>query len=936
MSIYSKIIDQQKLMAAWKKVVGNKPACGVDHVTWDEFEKNSRMEIRRLNAELKNHIYTVQPVKLVTLVKDDKMREISLYTMRDKVIQTSIAAELERWFEAGFSRCAYAYRSDRSAMMAVEAIERYIVSHTESWVGRLDIDSFFDSIPQNILMGKLSAVIREQDVLELVRGQLRAPSLGSSGELVDKSVGLYQGSSLSPVLSNIYMTEFDRAMEKTSVFYIRYSDDILILGDSREEIHRMMEKMKKMLEELGLRPKESKTYSCSLEEGVDFLGYHFDHKGKAVPGKAREKLKQSMEDIWLMNPELNLEERLKKGSQILNGWEQYYKAQGKAQNIYEYVVLIYMVRGTDELEELVGQRENLVNTCRGIAVYLLSVWEEIGRQDLMLLEYEQYYGFGNKIRETDSRYLEEMLFLFEKNFINETAETWCSLMQAYSDLDMNGQAEKVMERIQTISEQLKEDSPIQLVGEGNAENTVEIGTGSGMTQFLMELFAGREDMYARESVTEEGKRHSEHVPEPLDGNVLIRHLSGEETIETYIARNNNTVHYLAVDVDVSRKVFLEENGDRFEAYLRSALIWAGRVKDILKQMGLEAYTEFSGFRGYHVWIFFSEWVPIRYAVSLAELIKGRMEDIPQEIQIEYFPAKTKKQQGCSGQKMKIPYGLHLNSGKRSYFCEKDGSPIAAPEKFLASVRKYTLQQLKMAVAGNISFMKENMAERKEILLDYQKLGDISDSVKQVLQGCALMRYLVNRAMTTGYLTHFERMSVLYVFGHLGEAGQEFVHTVMQFTMNYEYSVTQKFIGKLLSKPVSCIKLREQYKSVTAEYGCNCTFRRTKNCYPSPVIHALKNSTENETNITIPVSHTVSKERQRDIYQEINNPVRVQELAGKIVELKKQKRGIDRALEKAEKELSGIFDSAKTDCMDVDMGVLVRRKLENGYEWLIEI
>ena len=176
-----------------------------------------------------------------------------------------------------------------------------------------------------------------------------------------------------------------------------------------------------------------------------------------------------------------------------------------------------------------------------------------------------------------------------------------------------------------------------------------------MTQFLMELFAGREDMYARESVTEEGKRHSEHVPEPLDGNVLIRHLSGEETIETYIARNNNTVHYLAVDVDVSRKVFLEENGDRFEAYLRSALIWAGRVKDILKQMGLEAYTEFSGFRGYHVWIFFSEWVPIRYAVSLAELIKGRMEDIPQEIQIEYFPAKTKKQQGCSGQKMKIPY-----------------------------------------------------------------------------------------------------------------------------------------------------------------------------------------------------------------------------------------------------------------------------------------
>ena len=535
------------------------------------------------------------------------------------------------------------------------------------------------------------------------------------------------------------------------------------------------------------------------------------------------------------------------------------------------------------------------------------------------------------------RYLKEMLSLFEKNFINETAETRGSLMQAYSDLGMNGQAEKIMERIQALSVQAEEDSPIQWSGKGNDENTTEIGINPRIGQYLIELFVGREDMYARESVTEEGKRHSECILEPLDGNVLRQHLSGEETIETYIARNNNTVHYLAVDVDVSRKVLLEERSrDGLEEYLRSALKWAGKVQEILKQMGLESYMEFSGFRGYHVWLFFSEWVPVRYVVSLVELIKSRMEEKPQEIQIEFFPAKTKKQQGCTGQKLKLPYGLHLNSGKRSFFCEKDGSPIAIPEKFFASVRRYTLQQLKMTVEGNIFLAKERTVERKEILLDYQKLGDISDSVKQVLQGCALMRYLVNRAMTTGYLTHFERMSVLYVFGHLGEAGQEFVHTVMQFTMNYEYAVTQKFIGKLLSKPVSCIKLREQYKSVTAEYGCNCTFRRTKNCYPSPVIHALKNSTETDAEITIPVSRTVSKEKQRDIYQEMNIPVRVQELAGKIVELKKQKKGIEKALEKTEKELSSIFDSAKTDCMDVNMGVLVRRKLESGYEWLIEI
>ena len=79
---------------------------------------------------------------------------------------------------------------------------------------------------------------------------------------------------------------------------------------------------------------------------------------------------------------------------------------------------------------------------------------------------------------------------------------------------------------------------------------------------------------------------------------------------------------------------------------------------------------------------------------------------------------------------------------------------------------------------------------KTIELDYKKLGNINDAVLQVLKECTLMRYLVNKAVTTGYLTHQERMSILYVFGHLGEAGKDFVHTVMEKTINYQYMVTQ--------------------------------------------------------------------------------------------------------------------------------------------------
>ena len=70
--------------------------------------------------------------------------------------------------------------------------------------------------------------------------------------------------------------------------------------------------------------------------------------------------------------------------------------------------------------------------------------------------------------------------------------------------------------------------------------------------------------------------------------------------------------------------------------------------------------------------------------------------------------------------------------------------------------------------------------------------------------------------------------------------------------------------------------------------------------------------------------------------EINFHAQVQELAEKIVEFKRQKKGLDKSIEKVERELHVIFNNAKIDCMEVSMGILVRRKKENGYEWVIEI
>lgn len=156
------------------------------------------------------------------------------------------------------------------------------------------------------------------------------------------------------------------------------------------------------------------------------------------------------------------------------------------------------------------------------------------------------------------------------------------------------------------------------------------------------------------------------------------------------------------------------------------------------------------------------------------------------------------------------------------------------------------------------------------------------------------------------------------------------------TLNYKYNTTEKFIQRIPEKPVSCVRLRSQYKQITAEYGCSCTFKRSKNCYPSPVLHAIALSKDAETGITIPTSRTVSRENEQKVINELNIHKKAQELAEKILEMRKQKRGLDLSIAKMERELDKLYDAADTDCIEIEMGMLVRKKSGNNVEWVIEI
>lgn len=934
MSLYNKIIDLQKLNVAWEHVRRNKPAAGADHITCEQFQENKAEELKQLQIELREHRYETVPVRNVVLYKEEKERTVALYSMRDKVVQQSIARELNRLYENRLSRQTFAYRNKRSALDAVEEINQTIIKGNYGWILRTDISHFFDHIQWEQLHDILKQTISEEDVMDLIKKNAQTKMLDDSGEIQEKFSGIHQGSGISPVLSNIYLMKFDLWMETQPVYFVRYSDDILVLGSSHEELLALFQEMQNRLDRYGLEFNKEKTICGSMEAGVDFLGYHFNKTGKSIPAKAEAHLANRLETVWLTSSGMSTEDKLKKVIEIIGGWKQYFTEQKEIKSIFEYAALIYAAESRSEyLEQLLNQRKQVINIYKDIAVYLSGVWQKHGEAEMELLEYEQFYQIWNSEEEMQTKNLKLLLRYYRKLFADEDEDTMVELMQAYTDRFEYQKASYWMQKKEQMEHTHKQKNPDMMPAQLNDQPLKYDKTTAAR---LMNSFAGREDIYSIETLLAGSKRQPDTQLIPLTEQEIYKHLQGTVTVDTYVQRPNGTVRYIVADIDVSKKILLsnERGSDVYHSYLNKARKTAEELLKIYRTFGFTGYLEYSGCRGYHVWLLFSEWIPVRYANMLCDVLEQKLSLQDDGINIEFFPNKTRIKPGKYGQAIKIPCGFHVYTGELSYFIDEDGRKESDLNAFLDNLARFSLQSVKKVLAAHLE-IKEPSAE-KTVDKNLDAFSEASGSVLEILQKCSLMCYLCQKASKTGYLTHYERLSVLYVFGHLGEDGQQFVHQVMSMTLNYKYNTTEKFIQRIPEKPVSCVRLRNQYKQITAEYGCSCTFKRTKNCYPSPVLHAIALSNHVETGITIPTSRTISRANEQEFLNELNIHKKAQELAEKILGLRKQKRNLDLSIGKLERELEKLYEAADTDCIEIEMGMLVRKKSGKNVEWVIEI
>ncbi len=295
--LYKELCNIDFLRQGWSRVSeGKKDSHGIDKVTIKEYGQNLEKELAELQYELLNKKYRCRPLRRICIEKPEGgVRELGVACIRDRVAQTSCLILLEPFFEPYFSNYSFAYRPRRNAHQAIAVLRSRIKAGFE-WAVIADIKKCFDSIDHNVLLDFISRKISDTDLLNLMKHWLDVDIL-EFNELLPTIVGVPQGESLSPLLSNIYLDVLDKHFENLGCSFVRYADDIIIQTKTKQEAEKELYILENFLmEPLHLEVKPSKTNIASIDGGIEFLGFRVNRNEICIRDKKIKLVYEALEN----------------------------------------------------------------------------------------------------------------------------------------------------------------------------------------------------------------------------------------------------------------------------------------------------------------------------------------------------------------------------------------------------------------------------------------------------------------------------------------------------------------------------------------------------------------------------------------------------------------------------------------------------------------
>lgn len=325
-SLVDKIYRKENLELAFKRVKRNKGAPGIDGETVSDFADKIELNIEFLHERLKTNSYEPSPVRRVEIEKPDGgIRLLGIPTVKDRVVQQAIVNIIEPIFDITFHPSSYGYRPNHSQHDAVAKAERFMNKYGLEHVVDMDLSKCFDTLDHEIMMGAVSERISDGRVLGLIEKFLKSGVMHSNN-FTKTEVGSPQGGVISPLLSNIYLNQFDQKMMSKGVRIVRYADDILIFAKDKKTAGNYKAYATKILEEeLKLKVNNKKTKLTNVHEGVEFLGFVIYSKTLSANPKRIKRFKDKVRKITKRNSGRKLEAIIKELNPVIRGWMNYYR-----------------------------------------------------------------------------------------------------------------------------------------------------------------------------------------------------------------------------------------------------------------------------------------------------------------------------------------------------------------------------------------------------------------------------------------------------------------------------------------------------------------------------------------------------------------------------------------------------------------------------------
>lgn len=293
-SLFNILCQDNTLLKAWKNVKQKGSAGGIDGVSIELFELNMDLHLKEIKQELISKTWKPEPYLRISIPKkENERRVLGLLCIKDKIIQQAIKLLIEPKFEKIFISNSYGYRPGKGHNKAVRFTKSCLQNKKYSFILKLDIDNYFDTINHEILFKRVFPLIPDDEVFRLVQLCVKMGMVNKQKEWEQIEQGVPQGAILSPLLANFYLHSFDQFVLSRTKMYVRYADDFIILCKTQEEAEKLLAECSTFLQE-RLKLKLNEPVISKTQEGIEFLGVLVNNQNISITQEKREKLKSKI------------------------------------------------------------------------------------------------------------------------------------------------------------------------------------------------------------------------------------------------------------------------------------------------------------------------------------------------------------------------------------------------------------------------------------------------------------------------------------------------------------------------------------------------------------------------------------------------------------------------------------------------------------------